>query len=120
MLDTARRFYSVDFIKDLLTGMAASKFNVLHWHIVEDESFPLELKTFPNITKNGAYRKEEVYTRAMVKSVIDYATQLAIRVVPEFDNPGHTRSIGFDPYFTEIVRCFKDWDLYTVPGGYEI
>lgn len=46
--------------------------------------------------------------------------RLAIRIVPEFDNPGHTRSIGMDPYFREIVRCFNDVDGYTVPGAYRI
>ena len=62
MLDTARRYYSVDFILSLLDAMAVAKFNVFHWHIVDDESFPLELKSFPNLTFNAAYKEDEVYT----------------------------------------------------------
>jgi hexosaminidase len=51
---------------------------------------------------------------------VEYGTRLAIRVIPEFDNPGHSRAIGFDPYFTEIVRCFNDTESYKVPNAYEI
>ena len=51
---------------------------------------------------------------------MSYASSLAVRVIPEFDNPGHVRSVGHDPYFKEIVTCFnKDW-ANTVPGAYKI
>ena len=50
----------------------------------------------------------------MVKQIVDHAKRLAIRVVPEFDNPGHSRAIGLDPYFTEIVRCFTLTDVSPV------
>lgn len=56
----------------------------------------------------------------MIKDVVDYATKLAIRVIPEFDNPGHTRPIGFDPEFTEIIRCFNKEQPNTVPNAYKI
>ena len=41
-------------------------------------------------------------------------------MVPEFDNPGHSRAVGLDPYFRDIVRCFDDTNLYTVQGAYKI
>jgi hexosaminidase len=56
MLDTARRYYTVDSILQILDAMHVAKFNVLHWHLVEDESFPLELKTFQNVHKNAAFK----------------------------------------------------------------
>jgi hexosaminidase len=63
------------------------------------------------VTFNGAFAEDQVYTLKTIKEVIAYAESLGIRVVPEFDNPGHTRAIGFDPYFKEIVRCFnQDWN----------
>lgn len=46
MLDTARRFYSLEVILEILDAMHIAKFNVFHWHLVEDESFPIELKIF--------------------------------------------------------------------------
>jgi hexosaminidase len=55
MLDTSRHFYQVSTILSLLDVMAAAKFNVFHWHIVDDDSFPLELTTFPNVTLGGAF-----------------------------------------------------------------
>ena len=61
-----------------------------------------------------------VYTIDMMNDIVSYATNLGIRVIPEFDNPGHVRSIGLDPEFSHLVRCFnKDWP-YTVPNSYEI
>lgn len=120
MLDTSRRFYSVASIKQILDSMAAAKFNVLHWHLVDDDSFPMELQSFPNVTRDAAFSADRVYTTAQMVDIVSYASQLAIRIIPEFDNPGHSRSIGLDPYFNEIIRCFnKDWPN-TVPGAYKI
>ena len=67
MLDTARRYYSVDSILKTLDAMHIAKFNVLHWHLVEDESFPLELNIFQNVHMNAAFKKGETYSRTMVK-----------------------------------------------------
>lgn len=120
MLDTSRNFYSVDSIMKILRSMAASKFNVLHWHIVDDESFPMELRHFPTVTQNGAFRKSEVYSVSTIKQIVNYAMKLAIRVVPEFDNPGHTRSVGLDPYFRDAVLCYGDTNDYEVPDAYVI
>lgn len=120
MMDTSRHYFSVARIKEMVYALSLSKFNVLHWHLVDDDSFPMQLDSFPDITKNGAYSADKVYTNAQMKEVVDYATSLAIRVIPEFDNPGHTRSIGLDPEFKEIIRCFdKDWPN-TPPGAYKI
>ena len=55
MLDTSRRFFKVETIKEILDVMADAKFNVFHWHAVDDDSFPLELPSLPNVTKNGAF-----------------------------------------------------------------
>lgn len=105
MLDTSRHFFSVDGIKTVLDALALSKFNVLHWHIVDDDSFAMDSKSFPNLTFSGAFTKDNRYTRQMMKEVVDYAATLAIRVIPEFDNPGHVRAVSTDPYFNDIILC---------------
>ena len=115
MLDTSRRFFPIKTLKEVLNVMALAKFNVFHWHIVDDESFPLLLSKYPNVTFNGAFKEDNIYTLDNITEIVDYAKTLAIRVVPEFDNPGHTRAIGMDPYFNEIIRCYDP--NYEIGGG---
>jgi len=55
MLDTSRRFYSIKTIYQFLDAMAAAKFNVFHWHLTDDDSFPWEVKSFPDLTFHGAF-----------------------------------------------------------------
>ena len=92
MIDTARRFLPVSLIKEHLDVMSMVKMNVLHWHIVDDHSFPLHLKSFPELSAMGAYSSRAIYSPSQIREIIEYAASRGILVVPEIDIPGHTES----------------------------
>jgi hexosaminidase len=90
MLDVSRHFEPVPVIERTLDGMAAAKLNVFHWHLSDDQGFRAESKKFPKLT--GLASDGEFYTQDQMREVVAYASARGIRVVPEFDMPGHGTS----------------------------
>lgn len=95
LIDVSRHFIPLDVLKRNLDGMAAVKMNVLHWHLSDDQGFRAESKKLPKLTGMGS--DGLFYTQEEIREVIAYAHDRGIRVVPEFDMPGHSRSwvIGY-------------------------
>jgi hexosaminidase len=91
LIDVCRHFMPLDAMKRNLDGMAALKLNVLHWHLSDDEGFRVESKKLPKLHELGS--QGEYYTQAEIREFIGYARDRGIRVVPEFEMPGHSRSI---------------------------
>ena len=90
MIDSGRHFMPVEVIKRNLDAMAAVKLNVLHWHLSENQGFRIESKRFPKLQGMGS--DGLFYTQDQVRGIIAYARERGIRVVPEFDMPGHSTS----------------------------
>jgi hexosaminidase len=87
MIDAGRHFTPLDVIRQSLDGMEAVKLNVFHWHLSEDQGFRIESKTFPLLQEKGS--DGLYYTRDEVRGILEYARDRGIRVIPEFDMPGH-------------------------------
>jgi hexosaminidase len=95
LIDVSRHFIPLDVLKRNLDAMAAVKLNVLHWHLSDDQGFRVESKKFPKLTGMGS--DGLFYTQAEIRDFLAYAHDRGIRVIPEFDIPGHSRSwvIGY-------------------------
>jgi len=90
LIDVSRHFQTAAMIKKNLDAMAAVKMNVLHWHLSDDQGFRVESKSFPKLHLLGS--DGNYYSRSEVREIVAYAHDLGIRVVPEFDMPGHSTS----------------------------
>ena len=114
MLDTGRHFMPLDTVRQTLDGMEAVKLNVFHWHLSEDQGFRVESKTFPLLQEKGS--DGLYYTQDEIRGVIEYARERGIRVIPEFDMPGHASAwfvgypdlaSGSGPYHIE-----RKWGIF--------
>jgi len=90
MIDASRHFMPMEVIRRNLDGMAAVKLNVFHWHLSDDQGFRVESKTYPRLHEVGS--DGLYYTQQQIREIISYAGDRGIRVVPEFDVPGHATS----------------------------
>ena len=93
MIDSGRRFFPVPLVKNLLDTMAAVKLNVLHLHASDMCRWSVESKLFPNLTDSLTGIHGGHYTQADIRTLVDYAHDRGIRVIPEFDVPGHSRGL---------------------------
>ncbi len=107
MLDVARHWMPLPVVLRNLDGMAAVKLNVFHWHLSDDQGFRVESKLYPRLQEYGS--EGHFYTQAEIAQVVNYARERGIRVIPEFDIPGHT--LSWFPGYP---------DLASGPGPYEI
>jgi hexosaminidase len=88
LIDVCRHWQPVEVIKRNLDGMAAVKLNVLHWHLTDDQGVRIESKKYAKLTEMGS--AGDYYTQDQVREIVAYARDRGIRVIPEFDMPGHT------------------------------
>jgi len=107
MVDVGRHFIPLDSLRRTLDGMEAVQLNVFHWHLSDNQGFRVESKTFPKLQSEGS--DGNFYTQSEIREFIDYAHDRGIRVIPEFDVPGHCTAmfVGYP-------------ELASAPGPYQI
>jgi hexosaminidase len=107
LIDVGRHFMPIDLLKRELDAMAAVKLNVLHFHLTEDQGFRVESRLHPRLHQMGS--EGNYYTQDQLRDLVRYAAARGIRVMPEFDMPGHVTSwlVGHP-------------ELATLPGPYQI
>ena len=107
LIDPGRHWLPIEVILRNIDGMAVVKLNVLHLHLTEDQGFRIESKKYPRLHELGS--DGMYYTQEQMKEIISYASDRGIRVVPEFDMPGHATSwfVGYP-------------ELASAPGPYSI
>ena len=98
LIDVSRHWQPPEVIKRQLDGMAAVKLNVLHWHLSEDQGFRVESRRYPRLHQLGS--DGLYYTQDQIRDIVGYARDRGIRVVPEFDMPGHSTAwfVGYPLY----------------------
>ena len=105
MLDCARHFFPLSFVKKFIDILAMHNMNVFHWHLTEDQGWRLEIKSHPELTAKSSMRSGTVighnatvddsiphggfYTQQETREIVEYARQRHITVIPEIDMPGH-------------------------------
>jgi hexosaminidase len=91
LIDVGRHFIPMAVLKRNLDGMAAVKMNVLHLHLYDNEGFRVESKRFPKLHKEGS--DGQYYTQDEIRELVAYARDCGVRIVPELEMPGHSRSL---------------------------
>ena len=134
MLDVARHFFTVDEVKQYIDAMVRYKYNMLHWHLTDDEGWRIEIKSLPKLTETGAWRVEKVgnfgefspalpdepktyggfYTQDQIRDIVNYAAERFVQVIPEIDVPGH--SLAAVVSYPEL-SCTEGAEKYTLRAG---
>lgn len=137
MLDSVRHYQSPEFIRKFIDVMALHKFNVLHWHLSDDQGWRLEIKKYPKLTDLGAWRVPAgqapaanidpstgqpylyggFYSQDEVREIVAYAQSRNITIVPEIDVPGHaSAAIAAYPELAVVppatAQVPSDWGVY--------
>jgi hexosaminidase len=144
MFDVSRHFFTKAEVKQFIDDMVKYKYNLLHWHLTDDEGWRIEIKSLPKLTEVGAWRvKREgkwantgnpfpnepktyggFYTQDDIKEVIQYAKERFVTILPEVDVPGHSLaalasypelSCSPGPYEVSAGSKFMNW----FRGGHE-
>lgn len=134
MLDVSRHFFTVDEVKRFIDQMSRYKYNMLHWHLTDDEGWRIEIKSLPKLTEVGGWRVEKIgnfgtfsdplpdepktyggfYTHDEIRDIVKYAQERFVQIMPEIDVPGH--SMAAIAAYPELASA-EEAKTYSVRAG---
>lgn len=137
--DVSRHVFSVAEVKKFIDYLAMNKLNTMHWHLVDDQGWRLEIKKYPKLTEVGAWRDKVgfeanqkkglntddgkpyggFYTQEQVKEVVAYASERHITIVPEIELPGHSAAalVAYPEYYCDNAGDLEIWSQAGVSAG---
>jgi hexosaminidase len=139
LLDVSRHFFTKEQVKIFIDNMVRYKFNLLHLHLTDDQGWRIEIKSYPNLTKVGAWRANRegawgntrapdpsepktyggFYTQDDIREMIQYAKDRFVTILPEVDVPAHSMAalaaypeLSCTPgtYAVNVGEEFQVWD----------
>lgn len=126
LVDSARNFQPISFLKSLIDHLAKYKFNTIHWHLVDDQGWRLEILSHPKLTQQASYcsmgdhSRGGYYSQDQIRELVQYAADRFIQIIPEIELPGHCQSVltvyphlscTGGPFELPTVQCICD-DIY--------
>jgi hexosaminidase len=134
MFDVSRHFFTKEEVKQFIDDMVRYKYNILHWHLTDDEGWRIQIKSLPRLTEVGAWNVKRVgtfgnfvpptndeprnyggfYTQEDIREVVAYARDRYVNIVPEVDIPGHSLSVIAS--YPEL-SCTPGAETYKVRSG---
>lgn len=138
MLDVSRHFFTKEQVKQYINQMVRYKYNLLHWHLTDDEGWRVEIKSLPKLTQVGAWNVKKVgyfgtfsqpapeeardyggfYTQEDIKEIVQYAKERFVNILPEVDVPGH--SLSAIAAYPELACSFGTGPTPQVSSGQSI
>ncbi len=126
LLDVCRHYFPKEVVMKYIDLLAFYKFNVLHWHITEDQAWRIAIDTYPKLTELGAWREDTLakkgelyggfYTKEDIKEIVKYASERHIEIIPEIEMPGHSSAaIAAYPELGcngEQITVPNDWGVF--------
>lgn len=111
-MDVSRNWYPMPDILRTIDALSWNKFNVLHIHMTDSQSWPMDIPALPLLSQKGAYQTGLSYSPMDIQRIQTYAIERGINVIIEFDMPGHTTSIGYG--YPDLIAAFdaKPWDTF--------
>jgi hexosaminidase len=111
-MDVARNWFPVSDILRTIDAIAMNKFNRLHLHMTDSQSWPMEIPSMPELAAKGAYQVGLAYTPDDISNIQTYAINRGVEVIIEFDMPGHTTGVAFSHPDLIAGADAKPWDTY--------